>query len=326
MRPQVSLTRGPARFFSLARGPARFDHDSIPDLTGKTALVTGANSGLGLESARALAGKGAHVILAVRSEQKGREAVHEIVRQHARASLELLPLDLGSLQSIRRAAERVRSAHSQLDILLNNAGVMATPYVHTEDGFELQFGTNHLGHFALTGLLFELLTRAPAARVVSVSSQMHTLGRMRFDDLAWTRGYSRWGAYNMSKLANLLFTYELARRVAEQGLSLLSVAAHPGYAATSLQQRAAELDGRAQLAKWIKLLNPIGGQSPAMGALPQLYAASAPDVAPGDYIGAGQLFGLRGFPRKLRSAKQSYDREAMRRLWQESERLTGVEY
>ena len=304
----------------------RFSSDSIPDLTGKTALITGANSGLGLESARALAGKGAHVILAVRDEQKGRAALREITTQHPHASLELLPLDLTSLRSIRGAAERVCAAHARLDILLNNAGIMATAYTRTEDGFELQFGTNHLGHFALTGLLFGPLTRAPAARVVTVSSQMHAVGHMRFEDLAWTRGYTRWGAYSMSKLANLLFTYELARRAAEQGLSLLSVAAHPGYAATQLQLRPAELEGRALLAKLIGLLNPIGGQSPAMGALPQLCAASAPDVASGDYIGASQLFRTRGYPSKQRSAKQSYDREAMRRLWEESERLTGVRY
>ncbi len=303
-----------------------FTYQSIPDLTGKTALITGANSGLGLESARALAGKGAHVILAVRDEHKGRAAVREISAQHAHASLELLPLDLASQKGIRRAAEHVRATHARLDILLNNAGIMAIPYTRTEDGFEAQFGTNHLGHFALTGLLFELLAQTPAARVVTVSSQMHAVGHMRFDDLAWSRGYSRWGAYNMSKLANLLFTYELARRAAEQGLSLLSVAAHPGYAATNLQLRPAELEKRPLLGKLIGLLNPIGGQSPAMGALPQLCAASAPEVASGDYIGASQLFRTRGYPSKQRSARQSYDRDAMRRLWEESERLTGVEY
>jgi hypothetical protein len=303
-----------------------FTSDSIPNLAGKTALITGANSGLGLESARALAGKGAHVILAVRDSAKGERALDELRADHPLASLELLALDLSSLKSIRSAAQRVRADHPRLDILLNNAGIMATPYTLTEDGFELQFGTNHLGHFALTGLLFPLLLAAPQARVVNVSSQMHVPGRMRFDDLGWTRRYSRWGAYNMSKLANLLFTYELARRSTEKGLPVLSAAAHPGYAATNLQHRGAELAGHGVRVKLIQLLNPLGGQSAAMGALPQLYAATAPDVAPGDYVGAGGLFGARGYPKKMRSAKHSYDREAMRTLWEKSEQLTGVRY
>jgi NAD(P)-dependent dehydrogenase (short-subunit alcohol dehydrogenase family) len=303
-----------------------FTTESIPNLTGKTALITGANSGLGLESARALAAKGAHVILAVRSEDKGRQARDEIAADHPLASLEILPLDLSRLASVRAAAETLKRSHKRLDILLNNAGVMATPYTLTEDGFELQFGTNHLGHFALTGLLFELLLKAPGARVVNVSSQVHLVGRMRFDDLAWQHGYSKWGAYNMSKVANLLFTYELARRIASKGLSVLSVAAHPGYAATNLQQRGAELSGATLTAKLIKLLNPLGGQSAAMGALPQLYAATAADVLPCDYVGAGAWFGARGYPKKTHSAKHTHDPDAMRRLWEESEALTSVRY
>jgi protochlorophyllide reductase len=303
-----------------------FTTESIPNLSGKTALVTGANSGLGLESARALAAKGAHVILGVRSEEKGKQARDEIAAEHPLASLQVLQLDLSSQQSVRRAAEAVKSSHARLDILLNNAGVMATPYALTEDGFELQFGTNHLGHFALTGLLFDRLLAAPEARVVNVSSQVHVLGGMRFDDLTWTRAYSKWGAYCMSKLANLLFTYELARRIANKGLSVVSVAAHPGYAATNLQQRGAELAGQSLRAKLIKLLNPIAGQSAAMGALPQLCAATSADIVPCDYLGPGQLFGARGTPRKLRSARQAYDQQAMRTLWDKSEQLTSVRY
>ena len=303
-----------------------FTSESIPNLTGKTALITGANSGLGLESARALAAKGAHVILAVRSEEKGKQALEELRAEQPLASLEVLSLDLSSLASIRRAAKALLAAHPRLDILLNNAGVMATPYALTEDGFELQFGTNHLGHFAFTGLIFSLLLKAPQARVVNVSSQVHLVGRMRFDDLAWTQRYSKWGAYNMSKVANLLFTYELARRISEKGLSIISAAAHPGYAATQLQQRGAELSGANLRAKLIKLLNPIAGQSAAMGALPQLYAATAPDVMPCDYLGAGGLFGARGYPKKVRSAKHSYDAQAMRTLWEMSEQLTSVRY
>lgn len=308
----------------IARVP--FTIESIPDLTGKTALITGANSGLGLESARALAGKGAHVLLAVRDAQKGQKALEEIKAEHPLASLELLSLDLSSLSSVRRAAESVKQRHARLDILLNNAGIMATPYMKTEDGFELQFGTNHLGHFALTGLLFPLLLATSHARVVNVSSQAHLIGRMRFDDLAWRHGYAKWPAYGMSKLANLLFTYELARRIADKGLSVLAAAAHPGYAATNLQKRGAELAGANLRAKLIQLFNPIGGQSPAMGALPQLYAATAPDMVAGDYVGAGGLFGARGYPKKMRSGKQSYDAQAMRTLWEQSEQLTQVRY
>jgi NAD(P)-dependent dehydrogenase (short-subunit alcohol dehydrogenase family) len=303
-----------------------FTTDSIPNLTGKTALITGANSGLGLESARALAGKGAHVVLAVRSRDKGQQALDEIKAEHPLASLEVLPLDLSSLASVRSAAESLKTRHKRLDILLNNAGVMATPYMLTEDGFELQFGTNHLGHFALTGLLFALLLKAPEPRVVNVASQVHVVGRMRFDDLAWKQGYSKWGAYNMSKVANLLFTHELARKVAAKGLSLLSVAAHPGYAATNLQQRGPELAGATLRAKLMKLSNALGAQSAAMGALPQLYAATAPDMVPCDYVGPGGLFAARGYPKKMRSAKHTYDQTAMRTLWEHSERLTGVRY
>jgi protochlorophyllide reductase len=321
---------GPSRSDAPCRachiGCVPFTTESIPNLTGKTALITGANSGLGLESARALAAKGAHVILAVRSEEKGRQALDEIAAEHPLASLEILPLDLSRLASIRQAAKLVKSAHKRLDILLNNAGVMAMPYTLTEDGFELQFGTNHLGHFALTGLLFELLLNAASARVVNVSSQVHVVGRMRFHDLNWKDGYSKWGAYTMSKVSNLLFTYELARRIAQKGLPVLSVAAHPGYAATHLQQRGAELAGAKLTAKLVKLLNPIGGQSAAMGALPQLYAATAADVLPCDYVGAGGWFGARGYPKKVRSAKHTYDEDAMRTLWEKSEALTSVRY
>jgi protochlorophyllide reductase len=298
----------------------------MPSLEGTTALITGANSGLGLESARALAAKGAHVILAVRNADNGKKALDELRAEQPLASLEVVTLDLSSLASVRRCAAEVSAKQQRLDILLNNAGIMAVPYRLTEDGFESQFGTNHLGHFALTGLLFPLLLKAKRARVVNVSSQAHQIGRMRFDDLTWSRGYSRWGAYGMSKLANLLFSYELAKRIAAKGLPVLAAAAHPGYAATNLQHRGAELAGNALWAKAIQLLNPLGGQSAAMGALPQLCAATAPDVVPGDYVGPGGFMRARGYPKKMRSNALSYDAEAMRKLWEVSEQLTGVHY
>jgi NAD(P)-dependent dehydrogenase (short-subunit alcohol dehydrogenase family) len=303
-----------------------FTADSIPNLEGKTALVTGANSGLGLETARALSAKGAHVLLAVRNRDNGQRALEEIRAEQPLASLEVLTLDLASLASVRRCAAEVSSKQQRLDILVNNAGIMALPYRLTEDGFEAQLGTNHLGHFALTGLLFPLLLRAKAARVVNVSSQAHQIGRMRFDDLSWKQSYSRWPAYGMSKLANLLFTYELVKRVAAKDLPILVGVAHPGYAATNLQHRGAELAGRTLLSRAIKLLNPIGGQSPAMGALPQLYAATSPEMVAGDYVGPGGLMRARGYPKKMRSNKLSYDTESMRKLWEVSEQLTDVRY
>ena len=303
-----------------------FTTDSIPNLSGKTALVTGANSGLGFESARALAARGAHVILAARNPDKAQTALDEIRAEQPLASLELVSLDLASLASVRRCAEQVMGKHRRLDILINNAGIMAPPYTRTEDGFELQFGTNHLGHFALTGLLFGLLARTPGARVVSVSSIVHVLGKMRFDDLSFSHGYSKWAAYSMSKLANLLFAYELAERAKAARLPLLSAAAHPGYSATHLQQRGAELAGNKLRARLVSGLNPLGGQSPAMGALPQLYAATAPDMTPGDYVGPSRLFGTRGYPKKVRSSQRSHDAAAMRKLWEVSRKLTGVEF
>ncbi|HEX6240383.1 MAG TPA: oxidoreductase [Polyangiales bacterium] len=303
-----------------------FTAESIPDLAGKTALITGANSGLGLESARALAAKGAHVLLAVRNLDKGQKALDELRAELPLASLQLVELDLASLESVRRCVAQLSQTQQRLDILLNNAGIMAIPYTKTVDGFEAQFGTNHLGHFALTGLLFPLLLAAPAARVVNVSSMAHQIGQMRFSDLSWSQGYSRWGAYGMSKLANLLFTYELAKRIEARRLPVLAAAAHPGYAATNLQHRGAELAGRSLWSKTIQLLNPVGGQSPAMGALPQLYAATAPDMVPGDFVGPGGFMRARGYPKKMRSNARSYDAESMRKLWEVSEQLTGVRY
>jgi NAD(P)-dependent dehydrogenase (short-subunit alcohol dehydrogenase family) len=300
--------------------------ENIPDLAGKTVLITGANSGLGLESAKALAGHGAHVIMACRNPQKAESSALDIRASYPKARLELVPLDLSNLSSVRALARDVREKHARLDVLLNNAGIMAVPYAKTADGFELQFGTNHLGHFALTGLLFDLLAKTPGARVVNVSSQAHTMGKMRFDDLSWETGYKKWSAYGMSKLANLLFTYELARRSQAKGVNVLSVAAHPGYAATNLQYAGAELQHKKLLSKILHWGNPLLGQPPEMGALPQLYAAIATDVQSGDYIGPDSFGGWRGYPEKVRSNRRSHDEADMQRLWEASEQLTGVKF
>jgi NAD(P)-dependent dehydrogenase (short-subunit alcohol dehydrogenase family) len=297
----------------------------IPSLTGKVALVTGANSGLGFESARALARRGAHVIMGCRDAGRAERAAAGIRAETPSASLEFLRLDLMSLRSVEGAARSVLSRGTRLDLLLNNAGIMAMPYTRTEDGFESQFGTNHLAHFALTAQLFPLLATTPGARVVSVSSIVHWMGKLRFDDLAWDRGYSKWPAYGMSKLANLLFTYELARRCAERGVQVSAVAAHPGYSSTHLETRQAEVTGAGLKLALIRFYNPLVAQHASQGALPQLYAATAPDVQSGSYYGP-RWFEIWGAPKRVRSSGRSRDLEAMQALWQRSEELTGARF
>jgi NAD(P)-dependent dehydrogenase (short-subunit alcohol dehydrogenase family) len=298
----------------------------IPDLTGQVALVTGSNSGLGLSIARHLAEHGARVLLACRNTTKAEAAADEIRGRVPAAEVETVPLDLASLADVRRAAAALRAAHPRLDVLLNNAGVMALPYRQTADGFEMQFGTNHLGHFALTGLLLEPLLATPGARVVTVSSGFHRLGAIRFDDPNWQRGYRRWPAYGQSKLANLLFAYELQRRLDAAGAGLLSVAAHPGYAATNLQATGPRMQGSSLLERLTDASNALFAQSAAMGALPQLYAAAAPDVRGGEYYGPDGVGEMWGHPTRVESNARSRDRDAAARLWALSERLTGVTY
>lgn len=304
----------------------RWVETHIPSQGGKVALITGANSGLGFEAAHVLAAKGAHVILAVRDAAKGERAAAAIRRSAPTAELAVLPLDLASLASIRRAAVEVLRTYDRLDMLINNAGVMAIPRRLTADGFEMQFGVNHLGHFALTGLLLPLLLRAAAARVVTVSSGAHVLGRINFDDLHGERRYHPWAAYAQSKLANLLFAYELQRRLAAAGGQAISVAAHPGYAATNLQRVGPEMAG-SRLGLWLmSASNRLLAQSAAMGALPEVYAATSPDVCGGDYIGPDGALGQRGFPKKARSSARSYNAETAAQLWRVSEQLTGVRF
>jgi NAD(P)-dependent dehydrogenase (short-subunit alcohol dehydrogenase family) len=298
----------------------------IPDLNGKTVVITGANSGLGLAAADALAAKGAQVVLACRDQAKGRAAEEQIRGRHAGAKTALLPLDLSSLADIRRFADAVQTAHPRIDVLMNNAGVMALPYRKTADGFEMQFGTNHLGHFALTGLLLGRMLTTDGARVVTVSSGAHRMGRIRFDDPQWEQGYRKWPAYGQSKLANLLFAYELQRRLAAAGATVISVAAHPGYAATNLQAVGPRMQGSSLLERVMEIGNTLFSQSAAMGALPQIYAAVALDVHGGDYYGPESIGELWGHPRKVTSNASSQDVTAARRLWTLSEQLTGVTY
>jgi NAD(P)-dependent dehydrogenase (short-subunit alcohol dehydrogenase family) len=291
--------------------------DDIPDQTGRTALVTGANSGLGLHTSLALARHGARVLMACRNPAKADEALNRVKTEVPASQVELVRLDLASLASIRAAAQDVSTRTDRLDLLVDNAGVMAIPRAQTEDGFEMQLGTNHLGHFALTGLVMPLLTAAPAGRVVVVASDAAKWGRMRFDDLMGERFYFRWLAYGQSKLANLLFLRELSRRAGER---LVVAGAHPGYAATNLQS-APGLPGRV-----MALGNRLIAQSDAAGALPQLYAATMPDVRTGDYFGPDGLLGLRGAPHRVTPIKAAQNDDAARRLWAVSEQLTGVTY
>ncbi|WP_336027428.1 SDR family NAD(P)-dependent oxidoreductase [Geodermatophilus sp. FMUSA9-8] len=289
-------------------------HD-IPDQHGRVAVVTGANTGLGFATADALAARGATVVLAVRDVDKGTRAAARMT-----GDVTVQRLDLTSLDSVRDAAAALREAHPRIDLLVNNAGVMYTPRQTTRDGFELQFGTNHLGHFALTGLLLDRLLPVPGSRVVTVSSVGHRIrAAIHFDDLQWERSYSRVGAYGQSKLANLMFTYELQRRLAARGASTVAVAAHPGVADTELVR-----NSPTALRAPVELLAPLVTQPPAMGALPTLRAATDPAVLGGQYYGPGGRGEVRGNPRLVTSSPQSYDLAAQRRLWAVSEELTGV--
>ena len=296
---------------------------NIPDLTGKTVVVTGANSGLGLETTRLLAGRGAHVIMACRTPAKAEAALQEIQDQLPKASLEFLPLDLSELASIRAFGDSVSSGHGKLDVLVNNAGVMALPRRETADGFEMQLGTNHLGHFALTSVLMPLLLDTPAARVVTVSSLMHRVGSMRFDDLHGRRSYDKWRAYSQSKLANLLFCYELDRRLRVVDADVSSVAAHPGYSATNLQGVGPQLSGSKLAERFYAFTNKVAAQSAQMGAMPSVFAAVGDPVSGGGFYGPEGLGQMRGYPVRVESSRASHDEVAAQRLWMMSIEATG---
>ena len=301
--------------------------DDLPDQAGRTILVTGANSGLGLRSAEALAAAGARVLLACRNPAKAEAAVRDVAAKASGPPPELVTLDLADLDSVQACARDVDGRVEQLDVLMNNAGVMATPLRRTTAGFELQFGTNHLGHFALTGHLLPALLRAPEPRVVTVSSNAHKFGSMRWDDLNWERGrYSKWRAYGQSKLANLLFTGELQRLAIAAGTKLVAAAAHPGYASTHLSAAGPEMSGNRVMLQLSRWADRLAGQSDAQGALPQLYAATMPDVGPDDYLGPDGPFEQRGHPTRVSRTNAASDLCGGAKLWKRSEELTGVVY
>jgi NAD(P)-dependent dehydrogenase (short-subunit alcohol dehydrogenase family) len=299
----------------------------VPVQRRRTAVITGANTGLGFETARVLAAAGARVVLACRDLGRAKEAAARMLSGSPRptgappADVQAVRLDLASLASVREAADEICSAYGPIDLLINNAGVMMTPYRRTADGFELQLGVNHLGHFALTGLLLDPILGREGSRVVTVSSNGHKPGRIDFDDLQSQRRYRRMAAYYQSKLANLMFSYELQRRLAGAQARTQALAAHPGKARTELTR---------YLPGWMRLEDlmieqPLG-QSAAMGALATLRAAADPAARGGEYYGPGGRGELKGYPRLVSSSERARDVEAQQRLWQESERLTGVRY
>ena len=291
--------------------------EDVPWQGGRTAVITGANTGIGFEAARVLADQGATVVLACRDPGKAGEALRR-VRQAAKAGTATVQLNLASLASVRAAAEELRGNYPRIDILINNAGVMMTPQARTEDGFELQLGTNHLGHFALTGLLLDRMRDVPGSRVVTVSSNGHRLGRMDFGNLQWQHGYNRISAYGRSKLANLLFSYELQRRLEAAGAATQALAAHPGTSRTELTRH---------LPPWMAVGARLLPAQPAdMGAVPMLRAATDPRAHGGEYYGPAGFGENAGPATRVRSSARSHDRAAAQRLWAESERLTGVVY
>ena len=295
----------------------KWDSRDIADQKGRVAVVTGASSGIGYETARVLAEKNAAVVIAVRNLKKGNDAAEKIKSGHRSAEIKVMELDLADLSSVRRFAEKFTCDYSRLDLLINNAGVMMPPYSRTSDGFELQFGTNHLGHFALTGLLLELIAKTPGSRIVNVSSGAHKFGDLDFEDLNWkTRPYRKAKAYGDSKIANIYFTYELQKKLRDAGYATLVTAAHPGWTATELQRHAG----------LFRFLNNFLAQGIEMGALPTLYAAVGPDAEACDYFGPSGLGEMRGYPKKVESNGLSHDKKISAKLWRESEDLTGIEY
>ncbi|HEY0880558.1 MAG TPA: oxidoreductase [Archangium sp.] len=298
--------------------------DDMPSLDGQTWIVTGANSGLGLETVKGLASKGATVVMACRTPSKAESAALEVRRETPAAKLELEQLDLASLKSVEAFVARLKSSHPVVDGLVNNAGIMAIPRTLTADGFEMQLGTNHLGHFALSLQLLPFLEAAKAPRLVNVASTAHRWGTMKFDDLHGEKSYSAWLAYGQSKLANLLFTYELARKLTAAKKKTLVAAAHPGYSATNLTTVGSQMTGSKLNAFFMNTGNAWLAQTAAMGALPTLYTATHAEVQSGDYYGPDGLFELMGYPRKCGSNGKSRDVGAAQRLFEVSEQLTGA--
>ncbi len=301
--------------------------DDMPDQAGRNVVVTGANSGIGYEATKAFASHGAHVVLAVRSVHRGEDAKAELETEYPGASLTVHELDLADLDSVAAFADWYETTYDSLAVLANNAGVMAIPRSETADGFETQFGVNHLGHFALTGRLLDVLRRTSGAtRIVTQSSMAHESGEIDFDDLQHEQEYDKWAAYGQSKLANVLFAYELDRRLRAANASVTSVACHPGFAATNLQLRGPEAEGSRLRLLAMKAANAAVAQSAEAGAWPLLYAATHPSIDGGEYVGPGGLLNVRGHPEEQQSSERSGDEATARRLWSVSADLTDVTF
>ncbi len=301
--------------------------DDLPDESGRTVVVTGANSGIGYEATKAFAARGAHVVMACRSVERGEDAKREIEAEYPGASLTVRELDLADLDSVAAFADWYETEYDSLNVLANNAGVMAIPRSETADGFETQFGVNHLGHFALTGRLLDVLRRTSGeTRVVTQSSMAHENGEIDFEDLQHEQAYDKWEAYGQSKLANLLFAYELDRRLRAANASVTSVACHPGFAATNLQLRGPEAEGSRLRLLAMKAANAVLAQSAEAGAWPLLYAAAHSSIDGGEYVGPGGLLNARGHPEEQESNERSRDEGTARRLWSVSEDLTSVSF
>ncbi|PDV96722.1 oxidoreductase [Candidatus Chloroploca asiatica] len=297
----------------------------IPDLTAKVVVITGANSGLGFESARTLASKGATIVMAVRTPAKGEQARAEILKAHPSAVIEVMRLDMADLSSVREFADAFVAKYERLDILLNNAGLMAIPRQETVDGFEMQLGVNHLGHFALTGHLIATLVKTPKARIHNVSSSANFAGRINFDDLMGKRNYGRWEAYGQSKLANIFFTFELQKRLHAAGFDTITNTSHPGLVIGNLQENSVAQSGTQLEALLYRVIQPILAQDIHMGVLPMLYGMTAPDAKGGVFYGP-ETFNMRGYPAEQKANKAAYDAAALTRFWEVSEQLTGVRY
>lgn len=304
-----------------------WNYDDIGDQTGKTFLITGANSGLGFSASRGLASHGATVIMTSRNLEKGNKAADEIKEKFPNAKLEVMQLDLASFKSIKEFANSFKSKYNQLNGLLNNAGIMQPPFRKTEDGLELQMGTNHFGHYLLTGLLLGVIKATPGSRVISQSSVVHESTKgINFDDINNEKKYNRTEVYAQSKLANLLFVFELNRKFTEHNIDAIALGVHPGYSATNLQSTGPSLGGASIFSRMYKISNFLIAQNVEKGALPLVYAAVAPDVKGGDYIGPTGMRRMRGYPRRLKAKKTAYDEEAAKKLWVISEEKTGFKY
>jgi NAD(P)-dependent dehydrogenase (short-subunit alcohol dehydrogenase family) len=300
--------------------------ENMSSQEGRVAIVTGANSGLGYYTAKGLASKGAEVIMACRNVAKAETAVEKMLREIPNAKLKIMELDLSELSSVHRFVQNFAAEYKKLDLLINNAGIMAIPFRKTADGFEMQFGINHLGHFALTGQLIEFLNSTPSSRIVVVSSLAQKAGRIDFDHLNSERKYRKWAAYGRSKFANLLFMLELSDRIRSNDKGMMAVAAHPGYAASNLLEKGPEMNDRKWLIKAGHFANKIAAQSTEMGALPTLYAATSEEVINGGFYGPAGLGGMRGYPTQANPKNTRITKQLKIDLWSHSEELTGVSF